>query len=75
MMLVIRLHPDIEDRLGRLARRMGRTKTYYAREAMLEHLDNLEVVHPAEQRYTALIARKCTTTALCEAELSLGVAD
>jgi RHH-type rel operon transcriptional repressor/antitoxin RelB len=47
-MLAIRLPPAIEKRLERLARRTGRTKTYYAREAILEHLEDLEDIHLAE---------------------------
>ena len=49
-MLAIRLEPDIEKRLERLARRTGRTKTFYAREAILEHLENLEDVYLVTQR-------------------------
>jgi RHH-type rel operon transcriptional repressor/antitoxin RelB len=41
-MLAIRLESEIEERLARLAKRTGRTKTFYAREAILEHLDDLE---------------------------------
>jgi RHH-type rel operon transcriptional repressor/antitoxin RelB len=41
-MLAIRLPKDIEDRLADLAAKTGRTKTYYAREAILEYLDDLE---------------------------------
>ena len=41
-MLAIRLQPDIEKRLDRLAKRTGRTKTFYAREAILQHLEDLE---------------------------------
>ena len=41
-MLAIRLDSEIEERLARLAKRTGRTKTYYAREAILEHLEDLE---------------------------------
>lgn len=48
-MLAIRLPHSIEKRLDRLARRTGRTKTYYAREAILEHLDDLEDLYLAEQ--------------------------
>lgn len=48
-MLAIRLPHSIEKRLERLARRTGRTKTYYAREAILEHLDDLEDLYLAEQ--------------------------
>lgn len=47
-MLAIRLPPSIEKRLERLARRTGRTKTYYAREAILEHLADLEDLYLAE---------------------------
>ena len=41
-MLAIRLQPDIEKRLDRLAKETGRTKTFYAREAILQHLEDLE---------------------------------
>jgi RHH-type rel operon transcriptional repressor/antitoxin RelB len=41
-MLAIRLDPTIEERLDALAKRTGRTKTFYAREAILEHLEDLE---------------------------------
>ena len=41
-MLAIRLDPQIEERLEALARKTGRTKTFYAREAILEHLEDLE---------------------------------
>ncbi|MGH9506094.1 MAG: type II toxin-antitoxin system RelB family antitoxin [Terriglobales bacterium] len=47
-MLAIRLPQSIEKRLERLARRTGRTKTYYAREAILEYLDDLEDLYLAE---------------------------
>jgi RHH-type rel operon transcriptional repressor/antitoxin RelB len=41
-MLAIRLPEDIEGRLTALAAKTGRTKTFYAREAILEHLDDME---------------------------------
>jgi RHH-type transcriptional regulator, rel operon repressor / antitoxin RelB len=47
-MLAIRLPQSIENRLERLARRTGRTKTFYAREAILEHLEDLEDLYLAE---------------------------
>lgn len=49
-MLAIRLPQSIEKRLAKLARRTGRTKSYYVREAILQHLDDLEDVYLAEQR-------------------------
>ena len=48
-MLAIRLPPAIEQRLEKLARRTGRTKTYYAREAILRHLEDLEDIYLAER--------------------------
>ncbi|EMH9513118.1 TraY domain-containing protein [Providencia rettgeri] len=41
-MLAIRLSDDIETRLESLAKQTGRTKTFYAREAILTHLEDLE---------------------------------
>lgn len=41
-MLAIRLKPEMEERLARLAARTGRTKTFYVREAIAQHLEDLE---------------------------------
>ena len=41
-MLAIRLNEDLERRLAELAARTGRTKTYYARRAIEEYIDDLE---------------------------------
>jgi len=38
----IRLPLEIETRLSALAKRTGRTKTYYAREAIITYLNDLE---------------------------------
>ncbi|PHV09446.1 type II toxin-antitoxin system RelB family antitoxin, partial [Chitinimonas sp. BJB300] len=40
-MLTIRLPADIENRLNALSKSTGRTKTFYAREAILAHMDEL----------------------------------
>jgi len=53
-MLAIRLPEEVERRLEKLAKRTGRTKTYYARQAILEHLDDLEDLYLAERRLMAL---------------------
>ncbi|HZI96213.1 MAG TPA: DUF6290 family protein [Actinomycetales bacterium] len=47
-MLALRLPPEVEERLERLARRTGRTKSFYAREAILDHLEDLEDLYLAE---------------------------
>lgn len=41
-MLAIRIDKEIEKRLENLAKKTGRTKTFYAREAILQHLEDLE---------------------------------
>jgi len=48
-MLAIRLPVHIEERLEKLAKRTGRTKTFYVREAILAHLDELEDIYLAER--------------------------
>jgi RHH-type rel operon transcriptional repressor/antitoxin RelB len=48
--LAIRLPEKIEERLERLAKRTGRTKAYYARRAIIEHLQDLEDVEIADKR-------------------------
>ncbi len=52
-MLALRLPPDIEARLDALAKRTGRSKSYYARVAILEHLEDLEDAHLADERIRA----------------------
>jgi len=49
-MLAIRLDAEIEKRLALLAKRTGRTKTFYARQAILEHLEDLEDIYLATKR-------------------------
>jgi RHH-type rel operon transcriptional repressor/antitoxin RelB len=46
-MLALRLKPEIELRLDRLAKKTGRTKSFYAREAIMEHLAELELAYAA----------------------------
>ena len=49
-MLAIRLSPDVEARLAALAEATGRSKTFYVREAIEEHLADLEDIYLAEKR-------------------------
>ncbi|HRF54605.1 MAG TPA: DUF6290 family protein [Aquimonas sp.] len=74
-MLAIRLPADVENRLEALAQATGRTKTYYAREAILEHLDDLEDVYLAEQRLIDARAGRSSAYTLDEVERALGLAD
>jgi len=49
-MLSIRLDPETEKRLEELAAKTGRTKSYYAREALIDHLDEMEDRYIAIER-------------------------
>jgi RHH-type rel operon transcriptional repressor/antitoxin RelB len=40
--LSVRLPEEVEARLDALARKTGRTKTFYVREAIVEHIEDLE---------------------------------
>ncbi len=49
-MLALRLPPEIEQRLDALARKTGRSKSYYAREAILRQLEDIEDYYLARRR-------------------------
>lgn len=68
-MLAIRLPDGIEDRLTALAHEAGLTKTALAREAILEHIDDLEDFYLAQSR--ARMNRKTIPMAEVERELGL----
>jgi RHH-type transcriptional regulator, rel operon repressor / antitoxin RelB len=48
-MLALRLPADMEKRLDALAKRTGRTKSFYARRAIMEFIEDLEDVLDAEE--------------------------
>ncbi len=50
MPVTVRLGSDVEERLEKLSKLTGRTKTYYIRQALEEKLDELEDLYVAEQR-------------------------
>jgi len=49
-MLAIRLPANVEARLAKLAKKTGRTKTFYAREAIVEHMGDLEDLYLVRKR-------------------------
>ena len=74
-MLTIRLPADIEERLEQLAKATGRTKTFYAREAILRHLEDLEDLYLAEQSLAELREGRSHTYTLEEVVRDLGLED
>ncbi len=66
-MLAIRISHDIENRLQQLAQKTGRTKTYYAKEAILRFLEDME------DEYLALSRLETPTKRWTQKELEQGV--
>ena len=74
-MLAIRLPEEIEARLENLAKATGRTKTFYAREAILEYLDDMEDLYIAKQRMADIQAGRSKTIPLEELMKRYGMED
>jgi RHH-type rel operon transcriptional repressor/antitoxin RelB len=74
-MLAIRLPEEIETRLAALAKATGRTKTFYAREAIIRHIEDLEDAFLAEESYLRFKADGEKGIQLEEVERRLGLAD
>jgi len=74
-MLAIRLPESIEKRLEKLARRTGRTKTFYVREALIEHLDDLEDLYMAERTLDRIRSGEEQTSSLENALKRHGLED
>ena len=49
-MLALRLSADIEQRLDALAKKIGRSKSYFAREAILRQIGDIEDYYLARRR-------------------------
>jgi RHH-type rel operon transcriptional repressor/antitoxin RelB len=74
-MLAIRLPKEIELRLDNLAKATGRTKTFYAREAILAYLEDMEDLYLADKSMRALKSGKVKAIPLGQVERNLGLAD
>jgi RHH-type rel operon transcriptional repressor/antitoxin RelB len=68
-MLALRLKPETEARLERLAKKTGRTKSFYAREAIEENLAELELAYQALRR----VKKPGKTYSAGEAKRALGL--
>jgi len=72
-MLALRLPAEIEARLDSLAKETGRTKTYYATQAILEYLEDLEDIYHAEKVIEEIRSGKQKTTQANEVYKELGL--
>lgn len=75
VMLALRLPAEIERRLESLAKKSGRSKSFYAREAILEHLDDLEAAYLSDEILNRIKSGQEGTYTLDELERELGLAD
>jgi len=73
-MLAIRLPAEVETRLETLAQATGRTKTFYAREAIIEYLGDLEDLYLAEQRVMDIRSGKTKTVPIGDVMKRYGMA-
>jgi RHH-type rel operon transcriptional repressor/antitoxin RelB len=69
------LPEDLKVRLDKLAKRTGRSKTYYMVEAISEKLEDLEDLYLAEARTLDLKAGRSRTYTQEEMEKRYGLAD
>lgn len=72
-MLSLRLPRDIEDRLDGFAKRTGRTKTFYVRQAILTHLEDLEDTFQADEIMERINGGEEPVLSAEEARKSLGL--
>jgi RHH-type rel operon transcriptional repressor/antitoxin RelB len=70
-MLALRIDSETEKRLEALAARTGRTKSFYAREAIVAQLDDLEDFYLAQDRMKDFRAEDAIPLAELKAELGL----
>ena len=62
----IRLPHEIEERLEKLSAQTGRSKSFYVKEAILDHLDDIEDIYLAEKRLEDIRAGRTQTIPLQE---------
>ncbi|MBO8091684.1 MAG: ribbon-helix-helix protein, CopG family [Prosthecochloris sp.] len=74
-MIGIRIPKSVGQRLDNLAKRTGRTKTWYVREAIMAHLDDLEDIYLAEQVLERVRRGEEAVSEIDEVERRLGLDD
>jgi RHH-type rel operon transcriptional repressor/antitoxin RelB len=62
----VRIPDEIAERLDRLAQETHRTKSFYLREIIENHLEDIEDAYLAEKRLEDIRAGKTTTIPLSE---------
>ncbi len=73
--LSIRLDPELDARLAQLAKKTGRTKSFYVRQAIEDQIEDLEDLYLARRVVARVDAGKERTVPLSELERELAVGD
>ncbi|MBA4143722.1 MAG: ribbon-helix-helix protein, CopG family [Nitrosospira sp.] len=71
----IRLDPNVEQRLDRLAKQTNRTKAYYLRELVNKGLEDMEDYYLADATMERICRGEERTYTLEEVERALGLED
>ena len=75
MPMSLRLPDVVETRLSQLAARTGRSKTYYATQAIIDHIDDLEDLYLAQAVAERVRDGREKTTPLAQLIAEYGVED
>ncbi len=71
----LRLPEELSKRLDKMARKTGRTKTYYIRQAIEEKIADFEDWYLAEHRMKEHLAGRSKSYTQAEMEREFGLAD
>lgn len=71
--VAVRLPDEIDKRLTELVELTGRSKSHYLKEALLEHLDNIEDAAIAAERYREVVEGRVQTVSWDEIGDELGL--
>lgn len=69
----VRLPADVKARLDALSRTTGRPAAFYVREALADHLDELEYAYNLRSEVEAIRRGKTPTRSLTEVSAELGL--
>ena len=75
MPISLRLPADVDSRLAALSALTGRSKTFYATEAIVEHIDDLEDAHLSAEVLARVRAGAEARVPLSERLADYGLAD
>jgi len=71
----VRVPDEVDERLEKLAKTTGRSKSYYVREALVEHLGDLEDIYMADHIVERIRKGEEHVFPLDDVEKRLGLAD